>query len=56
MLQARLHNLKLALSVVRKNQTNQEPRVWAELEKEVIDLQSRIKETECQIKTNSVET
>ena len=56
MLQARLHNLKLALSVVRKNQTNQKPSVWAKLEEDVKDLTSRIEELECQIKTNSVET
>ena len=52
----RLKNLKLALSMVLKNQTNQSPSVWAQLEKEVLDLRSRIEETKCQIKRNSAET
>jgi hypothetical protein len=56
MLLSRLHNLELALSVVLKNQTNQKSSVWAQLEKEVVDLQSRIEETKCQIKRNSAET
>ena len=57
MLQVRLNNTKVALKVVLVNQkATKSPSVWAQLEEEVLDLQSRIKDIECQIKKNSAET
>lgn len=57
MLQVRLNNAKVALKVVLVNQkATKSPSVWAQLEEEVLDLQSRIKDIECQIKKNSAET
>ena len=57
MLSSRLHNYKIALKVVLKNQlATKSPSVWAQLEEEVIDLTSRIEETKCQIKRSSAET
>ena len=57
MLQVRLNNAKVALKVVLVNQkATKSPSVWAQLEEEVLDLQSRIKDIECQIKKNLAET
>ena len=57
MLQIRLNNAKVALKVVLGNQkATKSPSIWAQLEEEVLDLESRIKDIECQIKKNSAET
>jgi len=57
MLRIRLNNARVALKVVKERQkSTKSPSIWAQLEEEVLDLQSRIKDIECQIKKNSAET
>lgn len=53
----KLNNYKKGLKALKEHQAaSKSPSVWAQLEEEVLDLESRIEELEWQIKTNSVET
>jgi len=52
----RINNLEIAVRVLREKQTNQSPKVWAQLETEVQDLMIKIEDIKCQIKRSSAET
>jgi protein subunit release factor A len=53
----RLNNYKKGLKALKEHQAEvKSPSVWAQLEEEIKELSSKVKDIECQIKKNLAET
>lgn len=53
----RLNNYKKGIKALKEHQAStKSPSIWAQLEEEIEELTSKVKDIECQIKKNSAET